>query len=381
MTAITSNKPKKRQNTRTVNLVLAIDFGGSLTKLVGGISQDEYVAMTMEPEVVEVTEGGIRIHEKNAIGKGRPKDKSWVKLNGRVYAVGYLAQQFLGDAGLWKAKTEIAVQKLLAALWVMKNHWSQQLGKLRIRVDIACVLPPGEYQEKTQFEANVRDALKKFGTPDSYLTIACRNFYCFPEGFGVLSNFEFQWGKDFLKTKEIAVIMLGHRNSSLMVCKRGRVSQFDSSELGFIQLVRKVIQRTAGFDETTLSSAIAQAGYEINPAPLEKVLRHRDPRMREEELENLIEAISISRQEFVILLQEWIEKMLPSTVTEVVLCGGTADYLEELSALSHLKQHRSGDINLPDLYNRLNVGNRMADVAGLWEWTIERSFAVSKKNH
>ena len=93
MTATTTNKPRKKRNTRTVNLVLAIDFGGSLTKLVGGISQNQYVAMTMEPEVVEVTEGGIRLHEKN--------DRSWVKLNGKVYAVGYLARQFLGVAGLW----------------------------------------------------------------------------------------------------------------------------------------------------------------------------------------------------------------------------------------------------------------------------------------
>lgn len=373
-----TDEARKTRTTTSINLVLAIDFGGSLTKLVGGISQDDYVAMTMEPEVVEVTEGGIRLHEKNAIGSGRPKDRSWVKLDGKVYAIGYLAQQFLGDAGLWKAKTEIAVQKLLAALWVMKNHWKQQLGKKRIKVDIACLLPPGEYQEKTQFEAKVRKALKRFGTPDNHLTIACRNFYCFPEGFGVLSNFEAQWGRNFLKTSEIAVIMLGHRNSSLMVCKRGRVTEFDSSDLGFIQLVRKVIQRTAGLDESTLSDAIAEAGYEINPAPLEKVLRHRDMTMREEELENLIEAISISREEYVILLQEWIMKMLPSTVTEVVLCGGTADYLQDLPALSHLKQHRPGDIKLPDLYSQLNIGNRMADVAGLWEWTVERSFPNRK---
>ena len=67
-----------------------------------------------------------------------------------------------------------------------------------------------------------------------------------------------------------------------------------------------------------------------------------------------------------------------SLPTEVVLCGGTADYLQELPALSHLKQHRPGDIKLPDLYSQLNIGNRMADVAGLWEWTVERSFPNRK---
>lgn len=379
MTATTTNKPRKKRNTRTVNLVLAIDFGGSLTKLVGGISQNQYVAMTMEPEVVEVTEGGIRLHEKNAIGSGRPKDRSWVKLNGKVYAVGYLARQFLGDAGLWKAKTEIAIQKLLAALWVMKRHWSKQLGNKRIRIDLACLLPPGEYQEKTEFEASVREALEGFESPDGKMMISCNNFYCFPEGFGVLSNFEYQWGQDFLKNKVCAVVMLGHRNSSLMVCHRGRVNQFDSSELGFIQLVRKVIQRTAGLEETSLSEAIAMAGHDIDPHYLEPVLRHQDPVMRKQELENLIEAISISRQEYLILLQEWILKTIPSTVTEVVLCGGTADYLEELPALSQFRLYQPGDIKVPYLFSQLNIGNRMTDVAGLWDWTIERSFPVSKK--
>lgn len=159
------------------------------------------------------------------------------------------------------------------------------------------------------------------------------------------------------------------------------MNQFDSSELGFIQLVRKVIQRTAGLEETSLSEAIAMAGHEIKPHYLEKVLRHQETKMRQQELENLIEAISISRQEYLILLEEWILKTIPSTVTEVVLCGGTADYLEDLPALSQLRLYQPGDIKVPHLFSQLNIGNRMVDVAGLWAWTVERSFPVSLKTH
>jgi hypothetical protein len=184
----------------------------------------------------------------------------------------------------------------------------------------------------------------------------------------------------YIKEKVTAIVMLGHRNTSLMVCHRGRVSNFVSSDLGFIQLVRKVMDNVAGQDETKLSKAIALAGVNIDPRPLEKVLRHSDASLRKQELDQLIKAIDSGRSDYMVLISNWLAKSLTTGVEEIVLCGGTADYLEELRWQwnQSYQIYWHSDLKLPSPLDGMGLGNRMLDVWGLWQWHSERIFEKKK---
>ena len=374
--------PKKSTTTRRkgkpkVDLAIAIDFGGSLTKIIGGLPDGKWCAVAMEPEVVQISEHTAQAFERNTLGNGRANDRAWVKINDQVHAVGYLAREFLGDAGLWRPKVDLAVYKILAAIWVLKEHW--QL-KNKFSVSIACVLPPGEYQERDLLEQQVKEVIHDFETPTGTMKIRCRSFVCRPEGFGVLGCHQLSKGMSYLKQTVTAIVMLGHRNSSLMVCDRGRVSNFVSSDLGFIQLVRKVMDNVAGQDETKLGKAIAQAGVNIEPFPLEKVLRHTDKKLREQELDQLIKAIRSARSDYMVLISNWLAKTLTTGVEEIVLCGGTADYLGEQGWQwnQSYQIYWHSNLKLPSTLEGMGLGNRMLDVWGLWKWHQERIFDKKK---
>ena len=358
---------------RKCRIAMAIDLGGSLTKIIGGSPDGKLCAVSMEPEVVEISEETITMFEKNTLGKGRANDRAWVQIEDKFYAVGYLAKEFLGDAGLWRPKVDLAVYKILAALWVLKEHW---LLSSRLSVSIACVLPPSEYLERELLEKRVKLALGSFQTPTGIMKFNCLNFVCRPEGFGVLGCHQLSKGMPYLKETVTAIVMLGHRNTSLMVCHRGRVSKFISSDLGFIQLVRKVMDKVAGQDETKLGKAIALSGENVEQAPLEQILRHTDPSMRSQELAQLIKGVKSAKKDYMVLISDWLAKSLPSEVKEIVLCGGTADYLgkQGWKWKKNYQVYWHTDLKYPSVLESMDLGNRMLDVWGLWQWHKERTF-------
>ncbi len=364
----------RRRGKSKVDLAIAIDFGGSLTKIIGGLPDGKWCAVAMEPEVVQISEQTAQAFERNTLGKGRASDRAWVKFNDQVHAVGYLGKEFLGDAGLWRPKVDLAVYKILAGIWVLKEHW--QLNS-RLSISIACVLPPGEYEERDVLEQQLKEVMGNFETPTGTMILRCPSFVCRPEGFGVLGCHQLSKGMTYLKQKVTAIVMLGHRNSSLMVCDRGRVSNFVSSDLGFIQLVRKVMDNVAGQDETKLGKAIAQAGVNVDPFPLEKVLRHTDPKLRKLEKDKLVNAIHSARSDYMVLISNWLAKTLTTGVEDIVLCGGTADYLGEQGWQwnQSYQIYWHSDLKLPSTVEGMGLGHRMLDVWGVWKWHHERIFS------
>ena len=82
----------RRSRKSKVDLAIAIDFGGSLTKIIGGLPDGKWCAVAMEPEVVQISEQTAQAFERKPLGKGRASDRAWVKFNDMVHAVGYLAE-------------------------------------------------------------------------------------------------------------------------------------------------------------------------------------------------------------------------------------------------------------------------------------------------
>ncbi len=357
-------------------LILAMDFGGSSTKCIGGTSFEKRFVIAMEPEVIEFPASLSR--PRGEVGEADPKDRAWIELGGKYYAVGYLAQyRFAAHPQLSRLKVETAVYKVLAAVWVMAEKF--KLGT-QMKLALYCVLPPGESKNKEWLYSQLKEALREFVTQSGLMSVELVNFDCKAEGSGLFMLHRAKRGNEAIRSLVLAVVMLGYRNASVLACYRGSVGESVSADLGFVKLAAEVQQQTSGYQKESLATAIATAGDSNNEVPLKRLLRHRSTEQQQEELAQLRQAISDARQTYTIKLRDWLSEALPPQVEELVFCGGTSDYLKtELMAMfPQLSLYFHAQVELPADVRGLKMGHRFADIWCLWDCFSPHAFKIPK---
>lgn len=351
---------------RPPDLIMTIDFGGSLTK---AIFADEFLnehLLVMEPEVISVSESAIAAHEEMKLGSPDPVDAAWLSVDGQCYAVGYLARsKFHGNPGLSSLKYERAFPKALAAVWVAACTLKL---KRRFNVALAILMPSGEYESGKQLHEMLKDGLKDFDTPTGKINAQLTHFDCKPEGGGIYMMSRQQLSQTAIK-KTIAVVMVGYRNASVLLSERGQVTQRKTSNLGFIKMVEYVEGRIAGLPSTAqLSRAIALAGVKVESRYLEPLSMSSVPQTRTEEVQRLVEVIKSCREEYALALRSWLKEVLPrqTHLDLVVLCGGTAEYMRaELEEhFSYTEVNWNADIQIPGYLQSEELGTRICDAYG-----------------
>jgi hypothetical protein len=145
-----------------------------------------------------------------------------------------------------------------------------------------------------------------------------------------------------------------------------------TSNLGFVKLVEAVRDRTSGLALNRLAAAIALAGEQPNLKALQPLLMSVTESGRRDELIELRSAIIECRLEYALSLKSWLREVLPRELDEVVLSGGTAEYLE-----SELKDHFSGvtvnwnaSIELSESLLSAELGNRLSDAYGMYQYFL-----------
>jgi hypothetical protein len=360
--------PRKKKNRPDVFLIL--DFGGSLTKgLFMGRDQNPKL-LCFEPEVIGLPKSSLISYESRKMGLSTadPADRAWVGAGEQYYAVGYLARSFKGNAGLSQLKYERAFPKILAAVWAA----SMELGlKDSFTAAIGILLPPGEYENASRLKNLIEVGLEKFETPTGTLSVKLTHFDCKPEGGGVYMAHANRRGLASLKHKTVAVLMVGHRNASVLVAQRGQVNLRVTCDLGFVQLVKAVDEKTSGLDFNRLAEVIANAGNPPDCKVLWKVLMSSTESGRKDELNKLKNAIVASRTEYALSLKSWLREVLPKNVDEVVLCGGTSDYLRpELSEYFSCSSIFWHGVELPEQLRTQQLGNRLCDAYGMYQYFV-----------
>ena len=190
---------------------------------------------------------------------------------------------------------------------------------------------------------------------------------------------------DAARRKTFAVVMVGYRNASVLLSERGQVNKRTTSNLGFIKLVELVESRIAGLPSTAqLASAIAKAGDQVETRHLSPLALSSVPETRSEEVQKLIDAVNACRIEYARALCSWLREVLPRQVylDEVVLCGGTADYLrsELENHFAYTDINWNAGIDLPTQLQDTELGSRLCDVYGLYtcfRGAVAKSFAVA----
>ena len=347
-------------------LILGLDFGGSGTKTVGGVfRKKKKLAKVMSPEVIEVPKVSL---ESRGIAdiKGADENRAWVGVNGKYYAVGYLAKSYLATPQLRQLKSNLAIYKALSACWVYSKEF--KLGN-EFEVAIGCFLPPGEYKEKILFEQNLEEALSEFETPDGTFKVSLIHFECKPEGLGIFLN---HWTDKYDEASNslCANLMFGYRNASVVLVEKGNFGDWQTSDLGFIKMVKSVQRKTAGYTIEALTEAIARWDGTEDQC-LRLILRKQYKEERERELQTLKAEIEIAKMEYVLSLSNWLGEVVPQNVSQIIISGGTADYLkpdlkEWAKNISPVTLFWHGGVELPEDIE-LDMGNRMADVWVLWQ--------------
>jgi hypothetical protein len=243
------------------------------------------------------------------------------------------------------------------------------------------LLPPGEFEDSALLKPMLRDTLTEFDTPTGKVNAKLIGYECFPEGGGIYAMYCKNTG-EAIRRKVIALLMLGYRNASVIISRRGILNRGKTTNLGMAKMVDLVIERTSGLASEELVKAIASqnsvnatAGNEPKPQHFYHLCS--DNNHRDAEIEKIIFAVNSSRVEYAIALTNWLKEVLPSRneLDEVIICGGTADYLrEELDTVfpaTPVVWH--GGVEIPSNLNEQWLGNRLADV---WALSVYHSIKV-----
>jgi hypothetical protein len=345
--------------------ILTLDFGGSGLKCIYQVWGQKPEVLFMESEIIEAEAESLQEKTEANLQSAYPENIAWVGIKGNYRAVGYLASvQYNGISRLKPKKHSLAVYRTLAAVWVI-----QQRLKLppKFRVALAVLLPPGEREDSQLLLNNLKESLSAFETPTGTLRVEMSDFDCYSEGSGVYLMHCYYSGET-IKRKVFGVIMVGYRNASVLLSKRGIITEAKSMDLGMIKYLELILKKTSGLKAEQILKAISKVSEkptESDFLPLTEVHLGREQRL--EEASKIFKAVINCKQEYLTTLFSWLEEVLPRELEEVVFCGGTVDYfrteLEGLFRGTPVRWH--GNFQYPEELNEKWLGNRLADAYGL----------------
>lgn len=347
-------------------LNLSVDLGGSCTKLIGGVNFEKRVALTMEPNLAQVPQEILN----NVMGleNANLEDRVWVEVEGKTYAVGYLANALtVTNPQLTALKSTMAIPKILGAVWVLKEKL--QLSNY-LSLNLSCLLPPGEINDREKLRTELQRVFNQgIDTPTGKLTPKLSYYSCLAEGSGIYLLHRAKKGKELVNSAIVAVIMLGYRNASVMVFRRGIVNEHQTTELGYVRLIKGMVKQLSGQTIEKLTPAIAQYRKTGSERYLHSILLSSD---KHEELGQIKQVLEISQKSYEFDLLNWLCEVLPIDVEEVVLCGGTSDDPSIKAKLfEHFEDKRiylHAQVELPADVQARELGNRFGDVWCLWDY-------------
>jgi hypothetical protein len=361
--------------------IMAIDFGGLSTRVFCQSSQagSKASSFVMESQVGPVSQDIANCFTKPNLASASPENIAWVAIGNECRAVGYLAAaQFNAHIGLAGLKYSSALYKALAALWVVSRKLD--LGN-QFSAAISVFLPPGEFNDSKQFFELLSQYSASFETPTGKLSVTLDKTQALQEGGGIALIHNSNLGSAF-KQRVTAFVMVGFRNASVIVSARGAVGKGKTSDLGMVRLVDLVQERTSNYDAPRLALSIASSGVSYNRPYFYRIARNREDAAKDREVDQLIEAVKLSRFDYARMLSHWINEVLPPDLDEIVFCGGTSEYMkpELRNQFSHYSLSWHAGITVPKTLDPDGLGCRIADVYGLFSYFKSQFEALGQRS-
>lgn len=230
--------------------------------------------------------------------------------------------------------------------------------------------------------------LAGFQVRKTALKVSLERFLCRPEGGGLAAVRIKQQGIDWLRSKQLGVLMFGHRNTTALYFDRGQLKLGDSPLLGFANMLDMVVEMTSGLDRERLAGAIFSARYALKneiysadykytrypnwvASPSIKTLASaKDPNLRASEIQDIGNAIKTATESYWDKLQRWMNRVLPTELDEVIIGGGAAYHVEpELENYFNCKPYIT-HIPHPEV----------SHIAGCRQWGQKSTYVLKKEN-
>ncbi len=346
-----------------MKIVMGLDPGASLSKVIVEVEGCKPCLITMSPEVVEVFPTALESYRviRGELGIPLPEDEAWMEWESKVYVIGTLARDFKGDAGLKELKYERAIYKTAAAVGVAVHKFGMpKTGTVSLTLDLVVLLPWGEYVDRARFQERLEKVLSNYSFRGVQICVKLECFKCRPEGTGLAMLRIKHKGLDWFREHSVSILMFGYRNVTALHFQSGRMASGESPELGFFRLENRIIARVSGQQPLELSRAVFRAYYAMltsrngnsksdvaNPielgdlAVIQALAKSRDAELRAREIKDIVAAQGDARKEYWQELSRWLDNTLPRELDEVIICGGSSIYLKpELESYFGLSQAR-----------------------------------------
>ena len=349
-----------------VDLYVSADFGGSSTKIIYQHSSWSHPQhLFMSPLIEETSSQKLNQYWERkswvgTIGEPLPEQEAWLEWQEQTIVVGEFTKEFLPDPDqIFELKYESAVWKLVAALGIIvQKHSLKSPSKKKLSVAVGALLPYDEYTDRKIFSEFVSKVLKNYRFRGQTLRFEAQ-VYCRPEGGGLLAWYVMHKGIDYIRQRRLGVLMLGHRNATLIRFENGELKDGDSPKIGFYaDMLQRVCQLKSGLDEDSLATALFRAlreqvtrrsshkDYSSYEEPtfyrsefprwrslkaIQALATAKTPELQAQEVANTETAIQTAIEEYWQKVAKWLNKKLPrrfDELDEVLVSGGSAYFCE-----------------------------------------------------
>lgn len=379
-----ATKQDKSSKSSTPEIVVVIDLGASNTKVIFQEYPDcSPQVICIHSQVADVSLDSLKGLE---VG-GHPEDNCWVSLpNSGSYALGYLASyKFGGLTMLRSLKFDLALPKIAGVLWVVSQKLSKKTKVLKVRLCV--LLPPSEGGDSKALEEKIKQELEEFTTPTGILRVKLLDFKAMREGYGIACYRRSVLGDDEFNQRNITVVMVGYRNLSVLEFVRGKLLEGATCDLGMSWMVDTFVKECgAGLsvDDPKVLQALVDAGSNCDSTVLSKLSRKRNKNEQTADGAKFSVVARKARDNYALAVIRWLSQNIPEDTDEVIFCGGTARYIsDELCEYCDEKEipvEWDGGIVVPKVLDKLEMGERLADVFGLYQYYVSKLDELKKKD-
>lgn len=300
---------------------LALDFGASGTRAI--LSEQNHFKLLlflMSSKVIAVSPNVAQKYNQRIFQTGSPFASGTVELGGRYYCFGVAALEQKADEQLAVSKFELAVIKTLA----MVGAISQEINlSKKTSFNLGTLLPPSEYESERQlFESSLRKGLTSFSFSGVGKSFTLKSFTCLPECGGVL--LQGRKPGTSLKNTNLAVVMLGYRDISILPVKMGSLGKGISKKIGFHDLCYWVGNQIAFHDYQKIAQVICS-----DTRQLELVMTNPDSLYKPQKIAQIKEAIKEGKKQYFFNISNWLKANLARDLNEIIVAGGSAYYFRK----------------------------------------------------
>lgn len=329
---------------KMADLVVVLDPGASLTKIWYSYQGQEPKLLLMEPEVIRMDVNILAEEFENKVGQSDPENSAWVQVGEKAWAVGSFARtNFAAPKTLIQRKYIDSLPKVLAAIGVIFER--EKIPAANLSLYLGVLLPKSEWEDRKTFEDKVKAALECFRFRHRSLSLKLEDFNCSPEGAGVIYSLRKELGEEF-KSLNVGVLIIGFRNCSYLTMNRGIFGACDSSNFGFVHLVKLVKDSTSGLSIEQLTPTIYKAGSKVDVKALAHLVIADEPEQELEDIQKISAAIKNAQKRYWASFQNWLKNNFPDRELDMIVqSGGSVDYFKpwlkklypSVSYLSQLK--------------------------------------------